>query len=220
MTSLRPLLIVLSAPSGAGKSTLCNRLLAEFPSLAYSVSCTTRPPRGAEVDGRDYFFLSTEDFERRAARGEFLEHATVHAHRYGTLRASVEDALAAGRSVLMDIDVAGADQVRKALAALPADAPLRAGFLDVFIRPPSLEELRRRLLARNEDRPEQIELRLANAAAEMAQSPRFRHTVVNDDLDRAYAELRQMMLESHTRLRYSPVQYPDAPVLKGCSAHE
>ncbi len=220
MTHHQPLLIVLSAPSGAGKSTLCNRLLAELPSLAYSVSCTTRPPRGAEVDGRDYFFLSPEDFQRRVERGDFLEHATVHDHCYGTLRSTVEDCLGAGRSVLMDIDVAGAEQVRQALAALPANATLRAGFLDLFIRPPSLEELRRRLLARNEDTAEQIELRLRNAAVEMAQSARFRHTVVNDDLERAYAELRRIILESHARLRYSPCPVRGRSVLKGCPAHE
>lgn len=194
-----PLLIVLSAPSGAGKSTLRDRLLGEFPLLEYSVSCTTRRPRGTEVDGVDYHFLPLEEFQRRIVNGEFLEHALVHGHWYGTLRETVEKAFGAGRSVLMDIDVAGAAQVRQALSALPPEAALRTGFLDLFIRAPSLDELRRRLCARNEDSPAQIELRLRNARAELAQSHRFRRIVVNDSLDRAHAELRQIILEASAR---------------------
>lgn len=190
----KPLLLVVSAPSGAGKSTLCDRLLAEFPDIEYSVSCTTRRPRGAEVDGRDYHFLSREAFEERVARGEFLEHAEVHGNFYGTLRATVLDAFARGRSIVMDIDVAGAAQVRERVAALPADNPLRRGFADIFIAPPSMEELRRRVVSRGEDPPEAIELRMRNAVEEMKSAPLYRHFLVNDDLERAYAEFRAIVL--------------------------
>ncbi len=190
----KPLLLVVSAPSGAGKSTLCDRLLAEFDDIEYSVSCTTRAPRGAEVDGKDYFFLSRAAFEERVARGEFLEHAVVHGNLYGTLRATVADAFARGHSIVMDIDVAGAAQVRERVAALPPDDPLRLGFVDLFISAPSLDELRRRLVSRAEDAPEAIELRLRNAVEEMKSAPLYRHHLVNDNLDRAYAEFRALYL--------------------------
>ncbi len=190
----RPLLIVVSAPSGGGKSTLCDRLLSEFPDIVYSVSCTTREPRGAEVDGEDYFFMTPESFLERVGRGEFLEHALVHGHHYGTLLATVTEAFAEQQSVLMDIDVAGAAQVRDRVATLPADDPLRAGFLDLFIRAPSMTELRRRLVARNEDSPDTIALRLMNAEEELRSAPLYRHILVNDSLDRAYGELRGIVL--------------------------
>ena len=140
----RPLLIVVSAPSGGGKSTLCDRLLASRHDMVYSVSCTTRPPRGREVDGLHYRFLSESEFERRVAAGDFLEHAVVHGARYGTLRHTVEEALRTGRSVLMDIDVQGAAQIRSALAARSVDDPLRSALVDIFIAPPSLEDTERK----------------------------------------------------------------------------
>ena len=161
---MKPLLIVMSAPSGAGKSTLCDLLLQEFPEISYSVSCTTRAPRGEEEDGQDYFFLSPAEFDRYVAEGRLLEHATVHGNRYGTPAAPVREAFAEGQSVLMDIDVAGAEQVRRYVATLPEDDPLRHGFVDIFIEPPDMEELRRRLEGRGEDSPETIALRLGNAA--------------------------------------------------------
>ena len=181
----RPRLIVVSAPSGAGKSTLCNRLRAAHPEIVYSVSCTTRPPRGSEADGQAYHFLSAAEFQRRVDAGEFLEHATVHGHRYGTLVRTVREALAAGRSVLMDIDVQGAAQIRRYVLGAPEGDPLRSAFVDIFIEPPSLDALRQRLAGRNEDRPEEIERRLRNAAAEMDQRHLYRHRVVNDELDAA-----------------------------------
>lgn len=192
----RPLLIVVSAPSGGGKSTLCDRLLGEFPDIVYSVSCTTREPRGAEVDGEDYFFLSREGFQDRVARGEFLEHALVHGNYYGTLKSTVYEALAEGQSVLLDIDVAGAAQVRGIVATLPPGDPLREGFLDIFVKAPSMDELRRRLVSRGEDAPETIELRLRNAAEELKSAPLYRHVLVNDVLDRAYAELRGIIQDA------------------------
>ncbi len=189
----RPLLIVVSAPSGAGKTTLCRRLLARHADVAYSVSCTTRRPRGAEVDGQSYHFLSEEEFGRRVAEGRFLEHAVVHGYRYGTPREPVCAALAAGRSILMDIDVAGAAQIRAYVAAQPEGDPLRAGFVDIFVEPPSLEVLGARLTARNEDAPDVIARRLRNAARELAERDHYRYRIVNDDLDRADAELEAVL---------------------------
>lgn len=189
----RPLLVVVAAPSGAGKSTLCDRLLSERPDMAYSVSCTTRAPRGREQDGVDYHFLSRAEFDQRVARGEFLEHALVHGHAYGTLRRTVTEALAAGRGIIMDIDVQGARQIRALLPALPAADPIRRGYTDIFILPPSREELRRRLVGRGEDTTAAIERRLANADGELAAASEFRHRIVNDDLEQAYAELKAIL---------------------------
>ena len=196
---MKPLLIVMSAPSGAGKSTLCDLLLQEFPEITYSISCTTREPRGQEEDGIDYFFLSREEFARRVREGMLLEHATVHGNLYGTPADPVREAFAEGQSVLMDIDVAGAAQVREAVARLPEGDPLREGFVDVFIEPPDMEELRRRLVGRGEDAPETIELRLRNAEGEMARAGEFAYRVVNDDLDRATDELVRV-LDMHERI--------------------
>jgi len=196
----RALLLVISAPSGAGKTTLCRRLLEEFPQMAYSVSCTTRPPRGRERSGRDYRFLSEEEFRDLIERGEFLEHAEVHGYRYGTLRAPVEDALRAGRDVLMDIDVQGARTLRRMAQELGRGNPIHEGYVDVFIAPPSLEELRRRLEARREDAPETIELRMRQAAEELRHWDEYRYLVVNDDFDRAYDALRSIVVAEHHRV--------------------
>ena len=186
---MKPLLIVISAPSGAGKTTLCDRLLQDYPEIAYSISCTTRPPRGAEEDGEDYYFLDKAEFARQVASGAFLEHAKVHGFDYGTLRAPVYEAFAEGHCVLMDIDVAGAAQVRASVAKLPPDNPMRSGFVDIFIRPPSLEALEKRLVDRGEDSAVTIERRLRNAAGELEHAGEFRYQVVNDDLEIAYREL-------------------------------
>jgi guanylate kinase len=185
----RPLLIVVSAPSGAGKTTLCERLLAEHDEIDYSVSCTTRPPRGGEKDGRDYFFLSDEDFAADVRKGAFLEHAVVHGHRYGTLRETVVKALGACRGVLMDIDVQGAGQVREALRRGGEGAALEAAFVDIFVEPPSMEALEERLRARAEDSEDEMLRRLKKARHEMGRRGEYRYTIVNDDLDRAYLEL-------------------------------
>lgn len=184
----RPLLIVVSAPSGAGKSTLCDRLIAARDDIVYSISCTTRAPRGRERDGVDYHFLDEDEFDRRVALGEFLEHAVVHNHRYGTLKRTVGDALAGGRSVLMDIDVQGVEQIRGYVEAAEGDDPLKRAFVDIFIEPPSMEALRRRLQNRNEDMPEVIEIRMRNAETEMRHRMRYRYRIVNDVLDRASEE--------------------------------
>lgn len=189
----KPLLIVISAPSGAGKSTLCDWLLAANPRIAYSVSCTTRAPRGGEVDGVHYHFLTPDAFEQRVQAGAFLEHAQVHGNRYGTLVQTVRQAMQQEKSLLMDIDVQGARQVRAALASLPPTDLMVRGFVDIFIHPPSLEELRRRLEGRGEDAAAVIERRLANAAAELADAGLYRYQLVNDDLGRAQRELADII---------------------------
>ncbi len=186
---MKPMLIVISAPSGAGKSTLCDRLLQDYPEIVYSVSCTTREPRGAEEDGIDYHFLSRAAYDRLVAEKAFLEHAEVHGNGYGTLEAPIRGAVAEGLSVVMDIDVQGAGQVRSRIESLPENDPLRAGFVDIFVLPPSVEALRERLLARGEDSPAVIDRRLRNAADELAQADQYRFRVVNDDLDVAYRDL-------------------------------
>lgn len=193
----KPLLVVVSAPSGAGKSSLCNRLVQKFPDMAYSVSCTTRAPRGKERDGIHYHFLSEKEFCARIKRGEFLEHALVHGNRYGTLKQTVYDALAQGRDIIMDIDVQGAKQIRLACAAMSEDDPIKRSLVDIFIAPPSMEELHRRLCGRSTDSAEVIETRMRNAEAEMKHQPYYQHTVINDDFERAADELAQIIAREH-----------------------
>lgn len=194
----RPLLIVVSAPSGAGKSTLCDRLLAEHRDMVYSISCTTRAPRGDEVNGREYHFLTGTEFERRLAAGDFIEHADVHGNRYGTLRQTVTDALAAGKDVLMDIDVQGAASIRR--AARQGDDRLRHAYVDIFVAPPSLAVLRERLTKRSEDAPEVIDRRMKNAVEELARWRDYQYLVINDALDRAYGQLRAIVAAEHCRI--------------------
>lgn len=190
----RPLLIVVSAPSGCGKSTLCDRLVAEFPRIVYSVSCTTRAPRGEEEDGKHYFFLTKKEFKERAKNGEFLEHAKVHGNFYGTLEDTVLYAMEEGNHVLLDIDVQGVKQLRASLARLDPRHPVRRGFTDVFISPPSMEELERRLRARGTDEEKVILKRMENAQIEMDASKEYSFQIVNDDLDKAYEELKIVAL--------------------------
>ncbi len=179
----RALLIVVSAPSGAGKTTLCDRLIAENKNIVYSISCTTRSPRGSEVDGRDYFFLTGEEFDRRVRDGCFLEHAVVHGYKYGTLRETVVNALTEGNSVLMDIDVQGADQVRNHVSQAPACDKLKEGFVDIFVEPPSMAVLRERLKGRGVDAADVIDRRLKNAEEEMKHRGRYRFRIVNDNIN-------------------------------------
>ena len=189
-------MVVVTAPSGAGKTTLCNMLLSEFPSFIYSVSCTTRAPRGAEVDGIAYSFLKEQKFLECIEAGDFLEHAVVHGNRYGTLKQTVRAAMEAGHSVILDIDVEGAAQVRRIVSALPDGDPMKTGFLDIFITVLSLDVLRARLVKRGEDAPETIERRLHNASEEMARAGEFSHTVMSDDLAETYAAFRAIILRA------------------------
>jgi guanylate kinase len=170
---------VITGPSGVGKGTLIRELLERLPDLELSISATTREPREGEVDGRDYHFLSSEEFEQRMRREDFLEYATYSGHRYGTLRTEVERRLASGHSVVLEIEVQGARQVRAAMRES----------IQVFIAPPAAAVLRERLNARGTDAPEAIDARLEVAEQEMAAQDEFAHTVVNDDLSRAAAEL-------------------------------
>ena len=186
----KPLFIVMSAPSGCGKSTLIDLLLQEYHDLVYSISCTTRAPREGEEDGLDYHFLTVERFRELLAEDAFLEHAEVHGNYYGTLRRPIEEVLGEGNSMILDIDVVGAAKVRhEVMHHLPPENPLRAGYVDIFINPPSMEELRARLEGRGTDAPEVIERRLANAEGEMARAGEYMFQVTNDDLQLAYRRL-------------------------------
>ncbi|MAF67450.1 MAG: guanylate kinase [Planctomycetes bacterium] len=175
-------MVLISGPSGAGKSTVVRRLL-EDPRVVFSISATTRARREGEVDGRDYFFLSPEEFGARRARGEFLEHAEVHGHMYGTLTAQMDDALASGHIFLLEIDVQGANQIRAQ----------RIPGLSIFIVPPDGEELRRRLVGRGTDLPEVVERRLAKAEDEDRERVKYDHVVINDDLERVLEEVRGLI---------------------------
>ncbi len=182
-------LFVVSGPSGVGKSTLVERVRRRMPELAFSISCTTRPPRGGEINGREYYFLSQEEFEERSRRGEFIEEARIFTNRYGTLREEVVRRMDSGVPVLLDIDVQGARQIR---AAAAADARLAAAVVMVMIAPPSLDTVERRLRGRGTDSDGQIALRLAAVRGELANFRLYDYVVVNDDLDTAAAELESV----------------------------
>lgn len=173
-------LVVVAGPSGAGKSTLLKRLLKEHPVFAFAVSCTTRPPRPGEVEGRDYYFLDEAEFTRRVERGDFAEWEALHAHRYGTMKEEIERLRQAGRHVLFDVDVKGA----LTLKHLYPEALL------VFIAPPSLAALEERLRLRRSESEEQIRIRLQRSREELALASRFDRLVVNDDLETSYHALR------------------------------
>ena len=196
----RPLLIVISAPSGTGKTTLCDRLISEFRSMKYSVSCTTRAPRDGEIDGVDYHFISEEQFEERIRQGAFLEYAEVHGKRYGTLKKAVIDHLAGGIDVLMDIDVQGAEQIRRTIQSVGTDDYLRKAYLDVFIAPPSMEVLRARLKGRGKDADDVIERRMQQVEKEIACWRAYDYFIINDRLDATYDILRSIIIAEHHRL--------------------
>jgi len=181
------ILFVLSAPSGAGKTTLCNAL-RQKPEFVWSVSCTTRTPRPGEIDGEDYHFLSREEFERRLVAGEFLEHAEVHGNRYGTLKGPVLENLAAGVDVLLDIDTRGAASIRSC-----GDPLILRALADIFIMPPDLEELRRRLLRRGTETDDQVEVRLRNAALEMECWRDYRYVIISGSMEENIVNFRAIM---------------------------
>jgi guanylate kinase len=174
-------------------------LMKKHADIEYSISCTTRKPRGAEKDGIHYHFLTEADFAERQKRGEFLERAIVHDYHYGTLQAPVEEAMNNGKSIIMDIDVQGAAQIRERVKKLPAGHILVRGFVDIFIKPPSLEELRKRLERRGEDAADVIQRRMKNAEGEVTRAGEYRHVIVNSDLDKAFAEL-ESVFEKEARL--------------------
>ena len=188
----RGLLFVLSSPSGAGKSTLSRMLLAADEQIALSVSYTTRPPRPGEVDGKDYHFTDTATFKEMAAAGAFLEWAHVFGHRYGTPKAPVEADLAAGRDVLFDIDWQGAQQLYQ-----------EAGpdVVRVFILPPSIEELERRLHTRAQDSDDVIADRMARAKSEIGHWDGYDYVLINDNVDRCFAQVRQILTAERLKRR-------------------
>ena len=185
----KPLFIVISAPSGCGKSTLIDMILQEYCDIVYSISCTTREPRGDEEDGLDYHFKTKERFEELIKEGAFIEYAKVHDNYYGTLKAPIEEVLAEGNSMILDIDVQGAAKVREYVRNLPNNDPLKIGYVDIFILPPDMEELRRRLEGRGTDSPATIERRLANAEGEIARAGEYMYRIVNDDLGMCFRRL-------------------------------
>ena len=180
-------LIVVSAPSGSGKSTIVNWLMQEHPELKlyFSISCTSRAPRGTEQNGVEYFFLTPEEFRKKIENNEFLEYEEVYEDRfYGTLKAQVERQLEAGQNVVFDVDVKGGINIKHYYGDQA---------MSLFIQPPSIEELRRRLEGRGTDTPEAIESRLAKAEYELTVAPQFDHIVVNDDLDAAKEETLRLV---------------------------
>jgi len=182
-------LFILSAPSGTGKSTLCRAILTHFHTLQYSVSHTTRAPRKGECEGRDYRFISLAEFERMIEQGKWAEWAKVHGNYYGTSADDIGNHLSAGRDVLLDIDVQGAAQILK---RFPDSVP-------IFIMPPSMDELKVRLEKRGTDSRETIKRRLAEAESEIKQKDRYRHVVINDQLEHAIEALIGIIREYHVQ---------------------
>ncbi|GAB4089626.1 guanylate kinase [Hydrogenophaga soli] len=184
-------LFVVAAPSGAGKSSLVNALMEVDSRLAHSVSHTTRPPRGQEVHGREYYFVSNEQFDTMVAQDSFLEWAKVHGNRYGTSRHAIEERIAQGGDIILEIDYQGALQVKK----------LFRNAILIFILPPSWDELKSRLQRRGEDAPEVIEQRLINAAQEVAQVKEFDYVIINERFELALFDLKSVVHAQ--RLKYA-----------------
>ncbi|MEQ8655178.1 MAG: guanylate kinase [Kiloniellales bacterium] len=186
----RGFMLVLSSPSGAGKTTLSRALLAEDKAFSMSISATTRPPRPGEVEGKDYLFVSADEFAQMVRDEAFLEHATVFDHRYGTPRAPVEAALKSGRDVLFDIDWQGTQQVR---------ANAGKDLVSIFILPPSVEELERRLHTRAQDSAEVVRGRMAKAANEMSHWAEYDYVIVNQTVEASLAQLRAIVVAERLR---------------------
>ncbi len=193
------LLIVVSSPSGGGKGTLIDRVLKTVPGVSYSVSYTTRAPRGTEQNGREYFFVSTKTFEEMARRGDFLEWANVYGHLYGTSHAQVEHERAAGRDIILEIDVQGAASIRARID----DA------VSIFILPPSFELLRQRLVKRGTDSAADLEKRLRGAPAEVEQQKNFQYVILNDDINRASQQLAAVISAERARQQRQEVRLKD-----------
>ena len=177
------MLLIISGPSGTGKGTLVKMLMENDPSFRFSCSVTTRKPRVGEIEGVHYYFVSTEEYDRMVANNEFLEHATVHGNHYGTLRKPVEEMMKQGYNVLLDIDPQGAISVMENAE----------DYVSVFILPPSFEDLRVRLHTRNTDDPVEIERRLNNARGEVKKVERYQYSLVNDNLELAFAQLQHIV---------------------------
>jgi guanylate kinase len=195
----RGFLLVLSSPSGAGKTTITRRLLERDPSLALSVSVTTRPRRPSEIDGRDYHFIGQAEFERMVAEGELLEHATVFGHSYGTPRKPIEASIAAGRDTVTDIDWQGTQQLSKSVPQ---------HLVTIFVLPPSLAALEARLRTRAQDSAEVVAARMAKAQEEMSHWSEYDYVIVNDDLQVSVGQVEAIVAaERARRARMSPGQF-------------
>lgn len=192
----RGLLIVLSSPSGAGKTTLTRGLRDWDDTLSFSVSATTRAPRTGEVDGQHYHFQSVEDFQRMVGQGDMLEHAQVFGNYYGSPRAPVQAAIESGRDILFDIDWQGAQQI--------ANSPLRDHVLSIFILPPSIAELRRRLVGRGQDAPDVIEARMQKSWDEISHWDGYDYVLINSDLDATQGQLRTIISAERLRRAQQP----------------
>jgi guanylate kinase len=186
----RGILFVVSSPSGGGKGTLIQRVLKRVPNLSYSVSFTTRAPRNGEENGREYFFVRREEFDRMVAANEFLEWAHVHSKQYGTARQQVEREISEGRDIILEVDVQGAASVRSLLA----------DSVSIFILPPSFEILKQRLRARGTDSQEELDLRLRNAPTELKDYSAFQYVILNDDVDRAANQMAAIVHAERARL--------------------
>ena len=187
MSKKEPILIIISAPSGGGKTTLCQRLLQDFPNqVRLSISSTTRAPRGQEKHGKEYFFMNEKDFKMKIDQNGFAEWAVVHGHYYGTSKATIKTSFDLGHSVLLDVDVQGANSLRESF-------PNR--HVSVFIAPPNIDALANRLRSRGTESEEKIQQRIRNAKDEMKHLNTFDHVIVNDDLDHAYGELKAIVEE-------------------------
>jgi guanylate kinase len=207
MSEVRPgLIIVVSAPSGGGKSSLCQRLLNWSPNLMYSVSCTTRPPRGGEQDGRDYFFLSDAQFEQKIAAAEFLEHAKYNKHYYGTPRQFIEEQLAAGKDVLLDIEVQGAAQLAKTVRSGRFAYP--ESLVMIFLMPPTIELLEHRLRRRGTESEEAIRRRLAAAQEEMTHWREYDYVIISGHLDDDFAQGKAIIIAEKCRVSRQPKDKP------------
>lgn len=180
-------LIIFSAPSGSGKTTIVRRIMQTIPGLEFSISATSRAPRGTEQHGHDYYFLSAEEFDKAISEEQFVEWEEVYAGtKYGTLKSEMERIWAEDHTILFDVDVKGGVRLKKIFGEQA---------LSVFVMPPSIEELRNRLVGRATDSPEKIEQRVGKAAEEIGYAPQFDKTVVNDDLEKAVAEVEQIVKE-------------------------
>ncbi|MEN8142087.1 MAG: guanylate kinase [Thermodesulfobacteriota bacterium] len=183
-------LFIISAPSGAGKTTILKEVMKDLPALSFSVSHTTRPPRDGEVDGQDYHFISKNDFLKMRDAGDFLEWAEVHTNLYGTSLKAVQDQLQQGTDVILDIDVQGASQLRDAKEVQP---------VTIFIAPPTIAELQRRLTGRATDNEETVRLRIENAVREMDSIDLYDHLIVNDKLAEAIEMVKAVILAERSR---------------------
>lgn len=205
--SWKNIIFVVSAPSGAGKTTLCDKLQTEFKDIHYAITATTRAPRNGEIEGKSYYFMTREDFEKRLAEGGFIESAVVHGNLYGSPKAPVIAALQEGNDVLMNLDVQGAAAVRRHIAEAPEGDPLKLHLVDIFVVPPSTEVLRNRLVVRGTDSIDVIERRMEQARKEISHWKEYAYMVVNDDLAEAYDNMRAIILAERHRIANRREEY-------------